>query len=167
MPWRTMSSQDLRRVQMLADAIHVSHPEDMDVLAERQGLYPQGCLVLEEAGDVIGYTLAHPWRSHAPPPLNQKLGALPDKPTTFYVHDVALLPQARGKGYAAQGTRILVEHARNMGFGNLSLVAVNRSRTFWETLGFHVTSAPGLDVKLASYGPDAVLMVRDLTKVKA
>ncbi|MFD0462089.1 hypothetical protein ACFQY9_09505 [Microvirga aerilata] len=48
MPWRPMTPQDLAQVQVLADAIHVDHPEDAAVIAERQHLYPQGCLVLAE-----------------------------------------------------------------------------------------------------------------------
>jgi hypothetical protein len=57
---------------------------------------------------------------------------------------------------------MLAEHAQAAGFRNLSLVAVNRSQAFWESVGFRATAALGLEAKLASYGPDAVLMVRDL-----
>jgi hypothetical protein len=56
----------------------------------------------------------------------------------------------------------LIAHARKMGFGNASLVAVNRSQAFWEKVGFRVLALSGLEAKLASYGSDAVLMVRDL-----
>src|SRR3712207_8735802 len=34
MTWRPITPQDLDQVQALADAIHVSHPEDPEVLAE-------------------------------------------------------------------------------------------------------------------------------------
>ena len=159
-----MRPEDLARVQALADTIHVSHPEDPEVLAERQRLYPQGCLMLDEGEDSIGYTLTHPWRFGEPPPLNRLLGALPADATTYYIHDIALLPAARGKGYAAQAADRLVAHAREQGFDNLSLVAVNKSQAFWEKTDFRVIVVPGLEAKLASYGPDAVLMVRDLAK---
>ncbi|MBJ6126221.1 GNAT family N-acetyltransferase [Microvirga splendida] len=165
MPWRPMTPQDLGEVQALADRIHVSHPEDPEVLAERQSLYPQGCFVLTEAERAIGYALTHPWRFAEPPPLNRLLGAVPSPATTYYIHDVALLPDARGKGYAAQITDRLVAHAREAGFSNLSLVAVNKSQVFWEKAGFRVIAIPGLGAKLASYGPDAVLMVRDVTSL--
>lgn len=162
MPWRSMTTDDLSQVHALADVIHVSHPEDFEVLAERQRLYPQGCLMLTEGEQAIGYTLTHPWRLGEPPPLNELLGELPAAPTTYYIHDVALLPVARGKGYAAQAANRLIAHARAAGFGNLSLVAVNRSQAFWEKVGFRVLTIAGLESKLASYGPDAVLMVHDL-----
>ncbi|MBA1158081.1 GNAT family N-acetyltransferase [Microvirga mediterraneensis] len=162
MPWRPMMPEDLAQVQVLADTIHVDHPEDLEVLAERRRLYPQGCLMLVEDARAIGYALTHPWRLGEPPPLNEPLGKLPEAPTTFYIHDVALLPVARGKGYAVQAANRLIEHARAAGFDNLSLVAVNRSQAFWERVGFRVLARPGLETKLASYGPDAVLMVHDL-----
>ncbi|MCD6070436.1 MAG: family acetyltransferase [Microvirga sp.] len=162
MSWRPMVPEDLAQVQILADAIHVSHPEDPEVLAERQRLYPQGCFMLVENGRAIGYALTHPWSFAEPPPLNRLLGAVPFPATTYYVHDVALLPEARGKGYAAQITSLLVNHAHDAGFDNLSLVAVNKSQIFWEKAGFRVIPVPGLEAKLASYGPDAALMVRDV-----
>jgi len=162
MPWRPMMPEDLAQVQVLADTIHVDHPEDLEVLAERQRLYPQGCLTLVEGGQAIGYALTHPWHLGEPPPLNEPLGKLPEAPTTYYIHDVALLPVARGKGHAGEIARRLIEHARAADFGNLSLVAVNRSQAFWERVGFRVLAKPGLEAKLASYGPDAVLMMHDL-----
>ncbi len=163
MPWRTMTSMDLAQVQALADTIHVSHPEDPEVLAERQRLYPQGCLMLVEDGRAIGYALTHPWHGE-PPPLNRLLREIPAGATTYYIHDVALLPEARGRGYAVEAVDQLTAHAHEAGFGKLSLVAVNKSQSFWEKAGFRVIAAPGLHEKLASYGPDAVLMMRDLAR---
>ncbi|MEE1654848.1 GNAT family N-acetyltransferase [Microvirga sp. CF3062] len=160
-----MSPEDLGHVQILADAIHVSHPEDPEVLAERQRLYPQGCFMLVEDGRTIGYALTHPWRFAEPPPLNRPLCEIPSPAATYYIHDVALLPEARGKGYAAQITSLLVAHAREAGFDNLSLVAVNKSQVFWEKAGFRVIAVPGLGAKLASYGPEAALMVRDVASL--
>lgn len=159
-----MTPQDLPQVQALADRIHVDHPEDYNVLAERQRLYPQGCSVLAVDERLIGYTLTHPWRFGEPPPLNTCLHAIPANADTYYIHDMALLPEARGKGYAMSGGERVVRHAREAGFAQVSLVAVNRSQAFWERLGFRVTTVPGLEAKLLSYGSDAVFMTRDLTK---
>ncbi|WP_230531879.1 GNAT family N-acetyltransferase [Microvirga roseola] len=157
-----MTEQDLEAAKILADKIHVNFPEDMDVFVERLRLYPQGCLVLAEEGRLVGYALTHPWRFGEPPPLNSRLGAIPRNATTYYLHDVALLPETRGRGHAARGVERLVDKARSEGFGNLSLVAVNRSQAFWERMGFRAVSHAGLETKLASYGVDAVLMVQDL-----
>jgi ribosomal protein S18 acetylase RimI-like enzyme len=164
MPWRPMTAQDLVRVQSLADTIHANHPEDAEIFAERLHLYPQGCVVLEGGGRLIGYALTHPWHFGKPPALNSLLGVIPHDATTYYVHDVALLPEARGKGYAEQVAEKLAHHAEAAGFSNLSLVAVNNSQGFWERLGFRTRNVPCLEEKLLSYGPDAVLMVRELAQ---
>jgi GNAT superfamily N-acetyltransferase len=164
MPWRLMTSQDLEPVRILADRVHVDHQEDIGVFVERQGIYPQGCHALVEGGRIIGYALAHPWRFGEPPPLNSRLGEIPRVATTYYIHDVALLPEARGRGYAAQAARLLEDDARRAGLGNMSLVAVNDSQGFWQGLGFRAQAMPGLDRKLFSYGSDAVLMRRDLIR---
>jgi GNAT superfamily N-acetyltransferase len=159
-----MTAQDLAQVRILADTIHVDHPEDAQVFAERLRLYPRGCLALDEGDRLTGYALTHPWHFGTPPALNSLLREIPRDATTYYVHDVALLPEARGKGYAAQAGERLARQARDSGFSNLSLVAVNNSQAFWERLGFRATSVPGLEGKLLTYGPDAVLMVRDLAQ---
>lgn len=164
MSWRPMTKEDLADVQVLADTIHIDHPEDKSVFAERLRLYPQGCAVLEIDGRLIGYALTHPWNFGEPPALNSQLERIPSNPTTYYVHDVALLPEARGRGYAMQIGDWLVRHAEREAFSNLSLVAVNGSQPFWEKLGFRVTVVPGLESKLLSYGPDAVLMMRSSTQ---
>lgn len=166
MPWRPMTSQDLDDVLKVADEVHVDHPEDREVLEERLHLHPGGCHVLDEDGRVVGYAITHPWRFAEPPPLNARLRAIPDDATTYYIHDVALLPAGRGRGHAARIGNLLADHAKAQGFVTLSLVAVNGSQTFWERLGFRAEAVPGLAAKLLSYGSDAVLMVRDLREAR-
>ncbi|MCB8820082.1 GNAT family N-acetyltransferase [Microvirga rosea] len=161
--WRAMATEDLPAVKTLADHIHVDHPEDMAVFEERLALYPDGCRVLEEHGRLIGYALTHPWRFGAPPALNSRLQTIPVDATTYYLHDVALLPDARGKGHAAGIVNQIAEHARTSGFDNLSLVAVNGSRVFWERLGFREAMTQALRRKLSSYGSDSLLMRRELS----
>jgi len=164
MPWRPMTSRDLDAVQTVADRVHRDHPEEREVFVERLRLYGQGCHVLAEDGEVLGYALTHPWRFAEPPPLNSRLGDIPRDAATYYVHDLALLPEGRGRGHAGVIARMLADHARAQGFGTLSLVAVNGSQTFWKRLGFREEAVPGLETKLLSYGSDAAFMVRDLTE---
>ncbi|MBZ6076377.1 GNAT family N-acetyltransferase [Microvirga puerhi] len=160
--WRPMTAEDLPVVKALADRIHVDHPEDMQVFVERLALHRAGCHVLEEDKRLIGYTLSHPWRFGNPPALNTPLGSIPADATTYYVHDVALLPESRGKGYAADIVARLTQHAIERGFDNLSLVAVNGSRGFWGRFGFQEAMTEALRRKLASYGGDALLMRKNM-----
>lgn len=162
-----MTAGDLAAVKTIADLIHVNHPEDMPVFAERLALYPAGCHVAEAEARLIGYALSHPWRYGEPPPLDTPLGAIPADATTFYLHDVALLTEGRGKGLAGAIVDHLARHAATAGFNNLSLVAVNGSQGFWEKCGFRTAMTDALRTKLATYGSDALLMRRDISQLRA
>lgn len=162
-----MTPADLPALLAVADIVHPSYPEDAAVFEERLALFPAGCLVLEHhphlAGQgtkLIGYILSHPWAYAAPPALNSLLGALPTPPTTYYIHDIALLPEARGTGAANTVVRQLTKLAETMGLPNLSLVAVNNSVAFWQRHSFVLTPIPALDAKLRSYDEAARFMVR-------
>ncbi len=162
--WRAMAARDLPAVNRVADAVHPLYPEDDAVFAERLALYPAGCLVLEGNAGVQGYAVAHPWILGRPPALNTLLGHLPEEADTFYIHDVAVLPAARGARHAAAGVALLLETAARDGFGNVSLVAIRGAAGFWEKLGFSVEDAPALHDKLAAYDDAARLMVRRSTR---
>lgn len=156
--WRAMTDADLPRVIEIASAVHPSFPEDAAVFAERLALYPAGCRVLERDGAVEGYVVSHPWHDGAPPALDTLLGALPDKPSTYYIHDLAMMPGARGKGDAATIVAALTAHARQHHFATVTLVAVNHSAPFWGKHGFDAVDDPALAAKIASYGADACIM---------
>ncbi|MDQ2079170.1 GNAT family N-acetyltransferase [Xanthobacteraceae bacterium Astr-EGSB] len=157
--WRAMSAADLAAVRSIADMVHTAHPERPAVFAERLRLHPAGCFVLAGAGGAVeGYALSHPWDG-PPPALDTLLETLPAVPSTFYIHDIALLPAARGRHAAADIMARLAEHARREGLPSLSLIAVGGTAVVWARLGF----CPHEDThaaKLASYGAGAVQMMR-------
>lgn len=158
--WQQMTAADVDAVLAVADVVHPAFPEDRAVLAERFALHPEGCLVLR-AGDgaVIGYTLTHPWAADTVPPLNTLLGRLPDA-EVYYIHDLALLPAARGLRAGNAAVRLLEAHARALGLSRMALVAVNNSGGFWSAQGFEQVSSPQWAQKLASYGDDTAYMVK-------
>lgn len=160
--WRAMTAYDLKAVQDIAGVVHPDFYESPEVLAERQQLYRNGCYLLENGLRPAGYVLSHPWRAGALPALNEPLGAIPDDASTYYIHDLALLPVARRIGAASHIVSALVKHAEVGGFATMSLVAVNGSQGFWEKHGFVAADSPALAAKLATYAPDARLMVRPL-----
>lgn len=165
--WRPMSRADLPAALAVADIVHPRYPEDPAIFAERLALYPAGCLVLMLGDEAIGYIVSHPWTYGAPPALNSLLGALPLPPTTYYIHDIALLPRARGTGAAKTVIALLVDRAEASGLLNLSLIAVNDSVSFWQRHGFAETSDPALDEKLRSYDDSARFMVRRCGQTRA
>lgn len=161
--WRLMTAADLPMVEAIAAQVHPGYPEDAAIFAERLRLYPPGCRVFVPGGAAVqAYLISHPWHLLQPPPLDSLLGDLPASPTTFYIHDLALLPQTRGSGAARAVVQTLAEHALGSGMVNMSLVAVNASTGFWERNGFVVHQEPALTAKLRSYDAAARLMIRRL-----
>jgi GNAT superfamily N-acetyltransferase len=158
-----MTADALQATCALSATVHQAYPEDDAVFAERLRLYPAGCHVYAAAESVAAYVLSHPWLEFAAPPLNSLLGELPATPSTYYIHDLALAPHARGTGAAASIVRRLAHHARETGLRTMSLVAVNGSVGFWQRQGFAQREVPALAEKLRSYRDDGVqFMMRTL-----
>lgn len=153
-PWRLMRAEDLAAVQAIAEAVHHDFPEDISVFAERLRLAPAGCLML----DGLGYLISHPWRLDAPPALNSPLGAIPPEADGWYLHDLALLPAARGTGAGRAAVARAIETAQAAGLARMALIAVGGSAPFWARQGFVETPLPA--AKLASYGEGARYMRR-------
>jgi GNAT superfamily N-acetyltransferase len=157
-----MSATDLPAVLAVAGVVHPGYPEEAAVFAERLRLFPQGCLVLDGADGPIGYVVAHPWHRAAPPALNSLLGELPSQASCFYIHDLALLPQARGSGAGGMVVARLSQIAARAGLPRLALVAIDGSSGFWRRQGFREAHEPALAEKLASYDDAARYMERML-----
>lgn len=160
--WRQMYPADIPAILEIQEEAYPWHQEDRAVFEDRLALYPQGCLSLDCEGALVGYILSHPWNEDAPPPLDAKLGRLPDRPGTYYLHDLALMKSAYGKGHGARVVRHLAETAGAMDYPSMSLIAVNQSAPFWQKHGFAPREVPGLDAKMKTYGEGAVFMTRVL-----
>lgn len=157
-----MAAADLPAVMAVAAVVHPGYPESEAVFAERLALHPAGCLVLESGEGVGGYVLSHPWQLGQALTLDSLLGALPKQADAYYIHDLALLPGARGGGAASTCVDQLSSHARASGLARMALVAVGDSAGFWRRHGFHEAHDEALARKLASYDDAARYMVRDL-----
>lgn len=157
-----MTALDLPDVGMIAETVHPGFPEELSILAEKQRLHPDGARLLEVNGRPSGYLLSHPWIADDIPALNTRLGALPRLADIYYLHDLALLAEARGTGAAPMVVDAIVRHARALGFAKMALVAVNHSQAFWRRQGFAVRRLTRLAPKLSAYERDARYMVRTL-----
>jgi hypothetical protein len=94
--WRPMLASDISAAHALSGIVHPGFPEDRAVFEERLRLYPAGCYVLASDDTLKGYALSHPYVTDCAPALNTLLGALPENCDTYYFHDIAILPEARG-----------------------------------------------------------------------
>ena len=155
--WREAAPSDLRAIDLVARAVHPLLPERPEVFAEKLRLFHPGCLVLERGKEVVGYALSHPWPCGAVPPLDRFLGALPQGAACLFIHDVALMPGARGLGAGRSLLPRLDLVARRHGLGAMALVSVYGTERFWHGLGFAATESEGL---AEGYGPSARYMIR-------
>ncbi|WP_240700171.1 GNAT family N-acetyltransferase [Sphingomonas gei] len=150
-----MREADLASVSAISDAVHGRFTEPVAVYAERLALYPSGCRVLEHDDAVAGYLIAHPWHRDVPPKLGAMLGAIPPDADAYYLHDIALLPAARGTGAGNEALDLVTAQARALGLSDIALMAVGGADRYWAAQGF--AYAPGDEDP--SYGPDAYLML--------
>lgn len=155
--WLRLGEEDLGALCAAAALLHPGLPERREVFAEKLRLCPEGCRKLAAGGSLAGYAIGHPWTLGSAPGLDAFLGGLPAAPDCFYIHDVAVLPAARGGGAAAAYVAYAAALARSRGLRALALVSVYGTAAFWARLGFAPAAGPGL----ASYGPGAAYMTRD------
>lgn len=153
--WRPLLIDDAAAVVSIAAVVHDAFPERPEALMSRVEVSPDTCFGLEGDGRLVGYVLAHPARFGAPPKLDCVIFPTPNA-DTLYIHDLALLPDARGGGSGQAITRHLKTLAQDAGLATLSLVAVHGSSGFWSRQGFEAYPIP--PSTLESYGPQAMFM---------
>lgn len=157
-----MQRADIPGLMAIAAVAHPALPESEAVFAERLRLFPAGCRTLVGGDDRLhGYVLSHPWQGAAPVPLDTMIATLPPQPAALYLHDLALLPTARGSGAAGEVVYYLLDLARGLHLQRVSLVAVSGSAGFWARQGFQALDAVAPS-ELQAYGEDAVFMVQPL-----
>jgi len=161
--WRPMTAADLAGAYDLSTRSHPDFPERRDVLFEKFRLFPRGCFVLDGPGtEIAGYCFSHPWQTGAPPALDTMLQVLPLQPAAYFIHDVTVDSSLRRMNLASSLVPRLVEIARSIPVGHMTLVAVSGSEPFWARSGFRRTADEGLqDAARRKYGAGAVHMTRD------
>lgn len=159
--WRLMREEDLDAALEAADRIHPDYPERREVFAERLALHPTGCRVAEIDGRLVGYGVTHPWKSMRPPELDAALGAVPTDADVYYLHDIALLPAARGMRFGASALVWAEAEARAAGLAVLALTSTPGARGYWTARGFEPVAADKtLAAHLATYGEGMTHMTR-------
>ncbi|TLD15999.1 uncharacterized protein PgNI_01908 [Pyricularia grisea] len=160
--WRQASAGDIPGLLQVSDVVHPSLPESDSVYKERVQLFPGGCLVLVdlEKNKVCGYAISHPVLQSRPPALDSLLGQIAHDADQYYIHDVAILPEFRGQGLAAECIERLLEVGNQ--YSSTCLVSVYGTQHFWARFGFVSGAVDEVMVeKLRGYGKDAVYLTRE------
>ncbi|KAK3319411.1 acyl-CoA N-acyltransferase [Apodospora peruviana] len=161
--WRQTTTADIPGLMLVADAVHPALPESDHVFTERVNLFPDGSLVLvNNDKEVCGYAISHPIRHRQPPALDSLLEKIAADADQYYIHDLAILPEFRGSGYARQGIENLLAVALRNGYSTTCLVSVYGTAEFWGRFGFNAEEVDEvLEEKLREYGDDAVYLERE------
>ncbi len=159
MSWVPVNASAWPSILALASRYHPALPEAEEVLRAKAEAAPEGCAVWEVEGKVLGYALAHPWTLGRVFPLNTEWHVRPEGPAVWYLHDLVLAPEARGR----QASQRWVEHLRSLartdGSSALALVAVYGSGAWWRRLGFRTEPLAAGAVLDAAYGEQAEYLV--------
>lgn len=143
-------------LRIQAQCYHALTPEPLDALRNKVQLSPATCWVAEHAREVLGYLLCHPWHDGPPPSLSTALTHL-EGDELFYMHDLAISPNARGLGIGQRLIDTALNYARQDGYEEVALVAVQDAPAYWLRQGF----SPSPTSKcLSEYGPGAQFMKR-------
>lgn len=157
-----MLSTDLEFVNETATGIHTHLPERPEVFEEKFNLFPEGCKKLVMNYRIVGYCISHPWILNNIPPLDSFLSKLPEQPNCIYIHDIAILPIARGKSASNLYISELIKIAKSHNINNLALVSVYGTTSLWERHDFQIITDTILEKKAESYGNTAAYMVKHI-----
>ena len=160
--WILLLESDIGGVDKIAREIHRALPEREDVFAEKLRLFPSGCFKLMFEGKMAGYAFSHPWNLYSIPLLNDFLRALPDNPDCLYIHDVAILPTARGRNAAGLFIAEVIKVAQEMHIPHLACVSVYGTDALWARFGFRTVTSAEIAPKLSDYGESAKYMIANL-----
>ncbi len=166
--WQPLLESDLDSVNEIADRIHTSLPERSEVFAEKVRLFPSGCRKLISEDKMSGYGISHPWMLYSIPPLDEFLKTLPPKPECLYIHDVVVLPEARGSGAAAHYVEYIKHLAAELGIPSLALVSVYGTDALWSRFGFaahFVVNPVGVILVPHIFAPQFFLGLRGAEKI--
>lgn len=134
--------------------------EAKQAFASKLQASPHTCWLMCMQQQVAAYLVSIPVDRHTFPAMDAPAFKLSPAPELLYWHDLAVHPDFRSGGIAAQLANYALQQGRLLGFKRVGLIAVQDSSTYWQKHGFCIadTAPLGLTAKVASFGTDAVFM---------
>jgi hypothetical protein len=160
--WLPLSASDIESVDKIAAAIHPGLAERPEIMAEKINLFPMGCRKLVLHGVMMGYALAHPWTLFSAPALDEFIVSIPKGANCVHIHDIAVLPEARGRRCIEDYVALVRTLAAELNAPKLACVSVYDTEALWARYGFEVDARGPARGALAAYGPTARYMTADV-----
>jgi GNAT superfamily N-acetyltransferase len=166
---RALCAQDLVAVHALqAQCYPAAYQEPVAAFAAKLAASPETAWGVDhpsQSGVLMAYLFCLPIEGLQWPALHATQAVAPVQADGLYLHDLALHPDARGRGLG----QALVSHARRWAVANkllaLRLIAVQGSVPYWQKLGFAALSEQALrasSADLGSFGAQACAMALPL-----
>ena len=157
---RSMAERDLDAVLAIQSSCYTEvAPETLHSIRAKLVASSTTCFVAVASGEVVGYLIALPWEFANPPVLNLERCELPQRPDCLYLHDLAVVPKARGLGVGVKLVETFFKVLERLRLPRAALIAVQGSSAYWERFGFQIASTDAdLRAKLLSYGTHVVYM---------
>lgn len=165
---RPLAAADLTAAAAIQNEVYLPlYREAADILGSRILVAPGFCWGAFEGEALIAYILSHPWPAGSPPAIGIHLPTPPEG-DNWFIHDLAIAPQARGSGLGRVLAGRAAQAAKDAGLTRGDLVAVQGASSFWSRLGYAApTEIPeALASKVAAYGDDARYMTARLSELK-
>lgn len=162
---RTATPEDISQIlRIQARCYQPDFLEAAQAFASKIQASPQTCWLVHRGQHIAAYLVSVPVDRHTFPALDAATFQLSPSPELLYWHDMAVHPDFRGDGIAARLASHALQQAKQLGFKQLGLIAVQDSSSYWHKHGFNITDshAYGLTAKVASFGSDAVFMQQTL-----
>lgn len=164
---RGLREADLPALMALqAQAYGAGYVEPAAAMAQRLAITPDTVWGLFDGADRLrAYLLAYRSQAGCVAALHQPF-APAAQPGALYLHDLAVHPDAAGRGLGPRLLAPALALARAEGLAGLGLVAVQGSQGFWRRQGFAPRAlAPRQRAQLAGYGAQAEYLWRGLAPV--
>ncbi len=139
---RQLTAQEVKSASDLADLIYPPElGESLESFQKKFSFYPPGFLGCFVADTLVGYIVGHPWKGDGVVPLNYDFAHPVEEPDCFYIHDVAVIHEHRGKSYSKFLFNSILEIGRDEDFRKFMCVAVSDAgKRLVETLGFRAVA---------------------------
>ena len=160
--FRTMTAADIGAVVRIQAEAYVDEILETEaIISARLAAVPECAWVVELARGVVGYLVGYQVPVGKLTPWGGEFAHQPAA-TNLYLHDLAIGSAARGRGLGPQLVAHAIAQAKARKLNSASLVSVQDSCAFWQSLGFVEQVPTGQDQQahLDSYSGPAVYMLR-------
>jgi predicted N-acetyltransferase YhbS len=133
--------------------------ETADVISQIVSISDGYSLIACDGHEIVGYVLAHPFSDPKNPVRLSNLQQVHKTGKYFFIHDLCVTPDARGKGVAAKILKDLMDRAFEGGFLGVYLVSLAHVKDFWRAFGFIDYTEPTTWDYKEMYGENSQYMV--------